>query len=213
MNEIELFDGTVLQFPEGTSQEVIDRTVSRETAARQQPSEQQAAQPVAAQPVATGPQVIYTTPDGGRIYRMPDGSRAFASAGYATIDPTEIDRLMEGATTEQLVRSRTSEQILRERPVAARVATALQGIPVAGSYTDEAMGMISPAGAENVRRGIEAVREERPGQAMALEVAGALAATPAIIAATPAAVPAFVTGALSLGGKALETRGRGSFSF
>jgi hypothetical protein len=39
---------------------------------------------------------------------------------------------------------------------------------------------------------------------MALEVAGALAATPAIIAATPAAVPAFVTGALSLGGKALR---------
>lgn len=100
MNEIELFDGTILQFPADTPQEVIDRTVRRETAARQQPFEQQAAQPAAA-----GLQVIYTTPDGGRIYQMPDGSRAFASPGYATTDPVEIDRLIEGATPEQLVRT------------------------------------------------------------------------------------------------------------
>jgi len=88
MNEIELFDGTILQFPADTPQEVIDRTVRLETAARQQPSE-----PQVNQPVAKGPQVIYTTPDGGRVYSMPDGSRAFASAGYATTDPAEIDRL------------------------------------------------------------------------------------------------------------------------
>ena len=149
MNEIELFDGTILQFPADTSQEVIDRTVRLETAARQQPSAQQAsepavAQPAAAQPVATGPQVIYTTPDGGRIYQMPDGSRAFASAGYATTDPAEIDRLIEGATPEQLVRTSISEQILRERPVASRVATAAQGIPFIGTYTDELAAAISP---------------------------------------------------------------------
>ena len=197
MNEIELFDGTILQFPADTSQEVIDRTVRLETAARQQPSGQQTAQPA-----ATGLQVIYTTPDGGRIYQMPDGSRAFASPGYATTDPVEIDRLIEGATPEQLVRTSISEQILRERPVASRVATAAQGIPFVGASTDELAA--SPEARDRVRRAVAAVREERPGQALALEVAGALAATPAIIAATPTAVPAFVTGATSLAGKALR---------
>jgi hypothetical protein len=201
MNEIELFDGTILQFPADTSQEVIDRTVRLETAARQQPSGQQAAQPAVAQPVATGPQVIYTTPDGGRIYQMPDGSRAFASAGYATTDPAEIDRLIEGATPEQLVRTSISEQILRERPVASRVATAAQGVPFIGTYTDELGG---PEAGERARRAVEAVREERPGQALGLEIAGTVAALPLIAAVTPAAVPAYVTGATSLAGKALR---------
>jgi hypothetical protein len=35
MIEIELFDGTVLEFPQGTSQEIIDRVARQETAARQ----------------------------------------------------------------------------------------------------------------------------------------------------------------------------------
>jgi len=209
MNEIELFDGTILQFPADTSQEVIDRTVRLETAARQQPSGQQAAepavaQPAVAQPVPTGLQVIYTTPDGGRIYQMPDGSRAFASAGYATTDPAEIDRLIEGATPEQLVRTSISEQILRERPVASRVATAAQGIPFIGTYTDELAAAISPEAGDRARRAVEAVREERPGQALGLEIAGTVAALPLIAAATPAAVPAYVTGAGSLAGKALR---------
>jgi hypothetical protein len=199
MIEIELFDGTILQFPAGTSQDVIDNAAREATAARQQASGQQPAATQAAQP-----QVTHTTPDGGRIFRMPDGSRAFASAGYSTIDPAEIDRIMEGATPEQLVRSSISEQILRERPVASRVATAAQGIPFVGSYTDEIAAAISPEAGERARRAVEAVREERPGQALGLEVAGALAATPAIIAATPTAIPAYVAGATSLAGKALR---------
>jgi hypothetical protein len=49
MIEIELFDGTVLEFPEGTSQEVIDRVAREETMARRQPEVAPAA-PVAAPP-------------------------------------------------------------------------------------------------------------------------------------------------------------------
>jgi hypothetical protein len=197
MIEIQLPDGTVLQFPAGTSQDVIDKTVRSVTSARQQPSEQQGGQSVQPQP-----QVLYNTPGGGRIYSMPDGSRAFASPGYSTTDPAEINRLIEGATPEQLVRSSISEQIIRERPVASRVATAAQGIPFVGSYTDELAAAISPEAVDRTRRAVEAVREERPGQALGLEVAGAVAALPAIIAATPTAIPAYVAGATSLAGKA-----------
>jgi hypothetical protein len=197
MIEIQMPDGTVLQFPAGTSQDVIDRTVSSLTAASLQPSERQGGQTVQPQP-----QVLYNTPGGGRIYSMPDGSRAFSSPGYSTTDPAEIDRLIEGATPEQLVRSSISEQIIRERPVASRVATAAQGIPFVGSYTDELAAAISPEAVDRTRRAVEAVREERPGQALGLEVAGAVAALPAIIAATPTAIPAYVAGATSLAGKA-----------
>ena len=35
MTEVELFDGTILEFPDGTSPEVIDRVAKRETASRQ----------------------------------------------------------------------------------------------------------------------------------------------------------------------------------
>jgi hypothetical protein len=203
MIEIELFDGTVLQFPEGTSQEVIDRVAREETMARQQdaePAVEQAEQPV----------VTHTTADGGRIFRMPDGSRAYAGPAYSTTDPAQIDRLMEGATPADLMRTSISEQILEERPIAARAATALQGVPFVGSFTDEAIGMVSPEAGANVRRAVEAVREERPGQAMALEVGGAVAALPALVAGTPAAAARFVAGAQSLGGQVARTGALGA---
>jgi hypothetical protein len=53
--EVELFDGTVLEFPAGTSQDVIDRVARTETLARRAPQPPAAApQPAAAAP--TGPQ-------------------------------------------------------------------------------------------------------------------------------------------------------------
>lgn len=156
---------------------------------------------------ASEPVVTHTTADGGRIYRMPDGTRAYAGPGYSTTDPAQIDRLMEGATPSELVRSSVSEQILEERPIAARGATALQGVPFVGSFTDEAIGMFSPEAGAQTRRAVEAVREERPGQAMALEVGGAVASLPALVAATPAAVGSFVGAGGSLGAQALRAGG------
>lgn len=195
MIEIELFDGTVLEFPEGTPQEVIDRVAREETASRQQGGQAPGVEPV----------VTHETADGGRILRMPDGSRAYTSAGYSTTDPAQIDRLMEGATPAELVRTSRSEQFLEARPVGSRVATALQGIPFVGSFTDEAIGMVSPEAGANVRRAVEAVREERPGQAMALEVGGAVAALPALVASAPAAAAQFIGRARSLGGQVART--------
>lgn len=45
MIEIELFDGTILEFPPGTSQSVIDRVAKQETAARRAPLRQAAGTP------------------------------------------------------------------------------------------------------------------------------------------------------------------------
>jgi len=142
--------------------------------------------------------------DGQIIENPQTGERAFVSPGYITQNPETISGMMAGTTPAETQRGQMQEQIIEQYPVAARAATALQGVPFVGSYTDEAVGMFSPQAGEAMRQSVEAVRAQRPGQAAALEVGGALAATPALIASAPAAVGRFVSGAQSVGGQMLR---------
>jgi len=64
MIEIELFDGTVLEFPEGTDQAVIDRVAQQETASRKGQSEAPAGW------VAEGSGPSFTAEDGDRAQRV-----------------------------------------------------------------------------------------------------------------------------------------------
>lgn len=227
MIEIELFDGTVLEFPEGTPQAVIDRVAQQETAARQAATAEttMAASPAAAEvpaattaaPAADGrptaaqqlqergfTDFVASYNDGEIIQNPQTGERAFVSPGYVTQDQEIIAGMMQGTSPAETERGRMQEQIIEQYPVASRAATALQGVPFVGSYTEEAVGMISPAAGQAMGQAVEAVRERRPGQAAALEVGGALAATPALIAATPARVAQFVTAPQSLAGQVLR---------
>lgn len=227
MIEIELFDGTVLEFPEGTPQAVIDRVAQQETAARQAAAAEttMAAPPAAAEvPAATtaAPAVegrptaaqqlqergftefVASYNDGQIIQNPQTGERAFVSPGYVTQDQEIIAEMMQGTSPAETQRGQMQEQIIEQFPVASRAATALQGFPSVGPYTEEAVGMISPAAGEAMGQAVEAVRERRPGQALALEVGGALAAAPALVAATPARVAQFVTAPQSLGGQMLR---------
>tara|TARA_R110000744_G_scaffold356450_1_gene463199 strand:- start:38 stop:2245 length:2208 start_codon:yes stop_codon:yes gene_type:complete len=141
----------------------------------------------------------------GQILENPQtGERVFTSPGYNTTDPEVIDNMMQGTSPAETGSARIQEQIIEQYPVASRAATALQGVPFVGSYTDEAVGLVSPQAGEAMGQAVEAVRAQRPGQATALEMGGALAATPALVAAAPAAIAPFVTGATSLGGKMLR---------
>ena len=142
--------------------------------------------------------------DGQIIENPQTGDRAFVSPGYITQDPGVISGIMEGITPAETQGNQIQEQIIEQYPVAARGATALQGVPFVGSYTDEIVGAVNPQAGEAMRQSVDAVREQRPGQAAVLETAGALTAVPALIAATPAAVGGFVGGATSLGGQMLR---------
>lgn len=218
MIEVELFDGTVLEFPEGTSQEVIDRVVRQETASRRQaapaeaPAGAPATTPAPAERQSAAQQLqergftsfVAEYRDGQILENPQTGERAFVSPGYVTQDQEIISNMMQGITPAETQRGQMQEQIIEQYPVASRAATALQGVPFVGSYTDEAVGMISPQAGEAMGQAVEAVRERRPGQAVALEVGGALAATPALVASAPAAIGRFVTGATSLGGQMLR---------
>ena len=141
----------------------------------------------------------------GQILENPQtGERVFTSPGYNTSDPEIISNMMQGTSPAETGSARIQEQIIEQYPVASRAATALQGVPFLGSYTEEAVGMVSPQAGEAMGQAVEAVRAQRPGQAAALEIGGALAATPALIAAAPAALAPLVTGATSLGGQMLR---------
>ena len=147
----------------------------------------------------------------GQILENPQtGERVFTSPGYNISDPEIISNMMQGISPAETKSARIQEQIIEKYPVASRAATALQGVPFLGSYTDEAVGMFNPQAGEAMRQSVEAVRAQRPGQAAALEIGGALAATPALIAAAPAALAPLVTGATSLGGKMLRGAGLGA---
>ena len=77
MIEIELFDGTVLEFPEGTSQAVLDRVAKQETASRRGPLRQAAGTPTAGYnpPERTLGQTIYENVIGSGAVDTP-GERA-----------------------------------------------------------------------------------------------------------------------------------------
>lgn len=208
MIEVELFDGTVLEFPEGTSQAVIDRVVRQETASRRQAEPAEAAPAPSGRPTAAqqaqerGFTTFVASYRDGQILENPQtGDRVFISPGYVTSDPQVIAGMMEGVTPAETQRGQMQEQIIEQYPVASRAATALQGVPFVGSYTEEAVGMVSPQAGAAMGQAVEAVRERRPGQAAALEVGGALAALPAMAAATPAAVGQFVGAPVSLAGQ------------
>jgi hypothetical protein len=218
MIKVELFDGTVLEFPEGTRQEVIDRVAKQETVSRRQTApEQGPSQPPPEQAQATEqPSAAQQLQDrgftnfvaeyrDGQIIENPQTKeRAFVSPGYVTQDQETIANMMQGVSPAETQRGQMQEQILQQHPIASRAATALQGVPFVGSFTDEAIGMVSPQAGQATRQAVEAVRERRPGQAAALEVGGALASLPALAAATPAAVGEFVGGATSIGGQMLR---------
>lgn len=131
----------------------------------------------------SGPEVIATTRDGGEIFRMSDGSLSFKSPNYATTDQGTIARLMEGATPKEEIQRSVDLQRIGENPIAARVQEFNQGAPLVGEWLDEAVGVVAPQAAENMRRTSDAMERQFPGQSAALNVAGGIAYTAPLIAA------------------------------
>lgn len=153
-------------------------------------------------------ELVATTGDGGRIYKMGSGQLAYTSDGYATSDQETIAQLMEGATPVEIVQQDFDQQRIDANPGRAVLNEVARGVPFIGSYTDEIIGATNPQAGENLRALSGAMRRERPKTTAAANVTGAIAgAVPAAVAAGPslaAAAPA------TLGGKALAGAGLGA---
>jgi len=135
----------------------------------------------------------------GQIIENPETSeRVFVSPGYITSDAGVIEGIMKGISPDKTQTARDQDAFIENNPIVSRATSALQGVPFVGSYTDEAVGLFNEGAADAMRYGAKAIEDRKPGEAMALQTAGALAATPALIAATPAAVTNYVSGGVTL---------------
>ena len=132
--------------------------------------------------------VIATTKDGGRVIETANGL-AFTSPGYSTTNPDQIAKIMEGATPADVSMSGFDRQTIAQHPIASRAAKAVQGVPFAGEWADEAVGAVSKQAGAAMRASQNAMDREIPGQSTALQIGGGIAgAIPMAIAAGPSIV-------------------------
>jgi hypothetical protein len=169
MIEIELFDGTVLEFPEGTSQDVIDRVAKQETQARKGTTAPAATAPAPTTAVPSGEKVVMQVEGGGRVVQLPfDGTEAvdvvtgqqvprfsFVSPGYSTNNQRIVQGIMQGLPVQQAIagaggepEAPLREQFSREQfATAGRAAGGLVGGEGVAEIP-ETMPLVRPGGAE-----------------------------------------------------------------
>lgn len=155
------------------------------------------------QGVPQGATLLGTFADNGRVFQMPDGTLQAVSAGGATTDPATVRSIMEGVTFASAMQNRLDNERIQQNPIAARANEFVRGVPFVGSYTDEAVGLVAPQSAENMRRTTDAMQRQYPGQTAALNVAGGIVgAIPMAVAAAPvvqAVAPVARAGRIAMG--------------
>ena len=179
------------------------------------PQAQQQSAPAASKPwerfAQPQPQqnVIATTDNGGKIYKMSDGSMAYADSGFSTTDQAQISQLMEGSTPVEVQQPGIDQATIAQHPIAARGAKFVEGTPFVGSYADEAIGAVFGGDAkEGFRATSDAMTRENPNESMALNLAGGVAGSiPIAVAAGPSLIASAPT---SLAGKTVLGAGVGA---
>lgn len=167
MIEVELSNGTVLEFPDGMSQDQIKSAIDKNFGSGKPQGQEN---------------IIGTTEDGGRIMRADDGTLSFASPAFSTNDQEAIQRVMAGDKFSAIAQERLDDQRIAENPVAARGQEFIKGLPFVGEFADEAVGAVSPEAGENMRRTSDAMQRRHPRQTAALNIAGGVAGSVPLIA-------------------------------
>lgn len=151
-----------------------------ELALEQKPQKPQAEQ---------GRTLIATVGKDGKIFKDGNGAMSFTSPGYSTNDPERVAQLMKGATPAEVAQSTTDQLTIAQNPFAARAQQVVEGAPFIGSYADEAVGTVNPRARDAMRATSGAMRREKPGESLGLNLAGSVAgAVPMAVAAGPAAM-------------------------
>jgi hypothetical protein len=132
---------------------------------------------------------IVAKQDKTRIFERPSGQRYLVSPGYSTSDPQKIEQALQGMTGGEISRQSIDESIIDQYPVTSRAAQVVKGVPFLGSYADEAIGAAAgQEAATGVRAAQGAMERQRPGETLALNLAGGLAGSAGMAAAAPAKV-------------------------
>lgn len=137
--------------------------------------------------LATVPRVI-ARKGKTRVLERANGQRYLVSPEYSTTDQEKIGKFLDGVGTGEMYSQAIDEEAIARNPIAARAQEFIRGVPFAGSYADEAVGLVSPQAAQGMRQLSGAMQRQRPGQTAALNVAGGLTGAGVAAAAAPAAV-------------------------
>lgn len=113
--------------------------------------------PIVGQEVVTPPQSSAQRNSDGTYGQPPEGAYMDPQTGQM-IDPAQ--------------KTEFQERIVQAYPVSGRAQEFVQGAPFVGEYFDEALGAISPEAGERSRMVSDAFEAQRPGQSLALNVAG-----------------------------------------
>jgi len=123
-----------------------------------------------------------------RIFERANGQRYLVSPGYSTTDPQRIQQALEGATGGEVSRQSIDLGLLEENIGAARAGEFARG-SMLGSYADEAIGALRGPNAQGGMRMLSgAMQRQRPGETLALNLAGGLTEAGAAAVAAPAAL-------------------------
>ena len=151
----------------------------------------------------TMPRIINKNGD-TRVFERPNGQRYLVSPGYSTTDPQRIEQALAGATAGDISKQSIDEGLIKENTGAARAGEFVRG-SMLGSFADEGIGALRGPNAQAGMRALSgAMQRQRPGETLALNLAGGVTEAGLAAVAAPAAL-ASGAGAI-LGSGALGTR-------
>lgn len=147
----------------------------------------------------------------GAVLQNAEGKRVYTSPGYNTSDPEEVAKIIKGGTVANVVQDDLDRERIAANPVAARAQEFNQGLPVLGEWLDEAVGLVAPQAAKNMRATSDAMERQNPVESGALNVLGGIAYTaPLALAGAGAKTADWVGRAGSKIGRVARVAGAGA---
>jgi len=138
------------------------------------------------------PKLISQNEEQLRIFERPGGQRYAVSPGFSTSNQEAVNRLLEGAKVSDLMQETQDVGLLQRNLPTARLQEYVRGaVPFVGSYLDEFAGAVAgPEAQKRSREMSEAMGRQRPGETMALNLAGGATTGFGLAAAAPRALSA-----------------------
>ena len=148
-----------------------------------------------------------------RVFERPNGQRYLVSPGYSTTDPQRIEQALAGATAGDISKQSIDEGLLESNLGAARAGEFARG-SMLGSYADEGIGALrGPNAQQGMRMLSGAMQRQRPGETLAINLAGGLTEAGLAATAAPATLAragGAIVGQGARGAKVLRGAGAGA---
>ena len=139
--EVELPDGRVLEFPDGTSESVMRAAINRLLGGPQRSSTQEAGAPISAADRARADMrsratVVEEFPSGGKIYRSAGGVETYMGTdGNANSDPAVIEMMRRTQDPNRVTKTQQAKDLVGENKT--RFLSAMGGVPALRGFVGQ----------------------------------------------------------------------------